>query len=69
MLLATTTDAARLRWAPATAVVDLAWVLGSLVLAGLADLSGAGRVLLVVQGVAVLVIGEAKLVLVRRARA
>ena len=60
-------DDARQRWIPLSAAGDIAWALASFALAFVADLSGPGRALILVQGVLVLAIGEAKLVLRRRA--
>jgi len=66
--LGTTSHGNRLRWVPASAAGDLAWAVASVAVAALADLTGPGRALIVVQGLAVLAIGEAKLLLHRRAR-
>jgi len=65
--LGSTGDDARQRWIPLSAAGDIAWALASFALAFVADLSAAGRALILVQGVLVLAIGEAKLVLRRRA--
>lgn len=67
-LLARATDAARQRWVPVSAAADLLWAAGSIAVAVLAELSGPGRALVAAQGVLVLGIGEAKLVLHRRGR-
>ena len=50
-----------------SAAGDIVWALASFAVAFVADLSGPGRALILVQGVLVLAIGEAKLVLRRRA--
>lgn len=61
-------DAAVLRLVPLNGFGDVAWAAASVVVALAADLSGSGRALVLGQAVAVLAIGEAKLVLARRAR-
>ncbi|MGK2948494.1 MAG: hypothetical protein ACSLFP_07960 [Acidimicrobiales bacterium] len=57
-----------LRLAPLNAAGDLAWAAASFGVAALADLSTTGRVLVAGQGILVVGIGEAKLLLARRAR-
>jgi hypothetical protein len=57
-----------LRLAPLNAVGDLAWAAASFAVAALADLTTTGRVLVALQGLLVVGIGEAKLFLARRAR-
>lgn len=57
-----------LRLAPINAVGDLAWAAASFAVAALADLSTTGRVLVALQGLLVVGIGEAKILLARRAR-
>ena len=57
-----------LRLVPFNGAGDLVWTAASVFVALGADLSGAGRAMVLVQAVAVLAIGEAKLVLTRRAR-
>ncbi len=47
---------------------DVGWAVASVVVGLTADLSGTGRALVLVQAVAVLGVGEAKLLLARRAR-
>jgi hypothetical protein len=66
--LSNVSDRTRLRWVPLSASGDLVWGLASLAVAVLVDLSGAGRTVIALQGLLVLAIGEAKLVLHRRAR-
>ncbi len=62
------TDARHLlRLVPINAVADLAWATASIGVAALADLSGTGRALIAIQAVAVLAVGETKLITVRRA--
>jgi hypothetical protein len=61
-------DDTLLRLAPLNGAGDLVWAAASVV-AGLgADLSGAGRAVVLLQAAAVLGVGEAKLLLARRAR-
>ena len=60
-------DNARQRWVPLSAAGDIAWAVASFAVALVGDLSGPGRALILVQGVLVLAVGEAKLVLRRRA--
>jgi hypothetical protein len=57
-----------LRLVPLNGAGDLVWTSASVFVALGADLSGAGRAMVLVQAVVVLAIGEAKLVLTRRAR-
>jgi len=57
------------RAAPLNAVGDLAWAAGSVAVALAADLSGTGRAIVLAQAVAVLAVGEAKLLFARRSRA
>jgi hypothetical protein len=57
------------RAAPLNAIGDLAWVAGSVAVAVMADLSGAGRTMVLAQAVAVLAVGAAKLWFARRSRA
>jgi len=57
------------RLVPLNGAGDLVWAAASVIVALSADLSGAGRAMVLVQAVAVLAIGEAKLVLPRRVRA
>jgi hypothetical protein len=66
--LGAASDQARLRWVPLSAAGDLLWTGASFAVAAFADLSGPGRALIVLQGLLVLGIGEAKLTLHRRAR-
>jgi hypothetical protein len=61
-------ESALLRLAPINAAGDLAWAAASFGVAALADLSTTGRVLVAVQGLLVVGIGESKLWLARRAR-
>jgi hypothetical protein len=61
-------EAVLLRLVPLNGAGDLAWAAGSVIVGLTADLSGSGRAMVLVQAVAVLAIGEAKLVLSRRAR-
>jgi hypothetical protein len=56
------------RLVPLNGIGDLGWAAASVIVSLSADLSGSGRALVLVQGVAVLVIGEAKLLLSRRVR-
>jgi hypothetical protein len=56
------------RLVPLNGIGDVAWAVMSVVAALAADLSGRGRAVVLVQAVAVFAIGEAKLVLARRAR-
>jgi hypothetical protein len=48
---------------------DLMWAAASVIVGLTADLSGSGRAVVLVQAVIVLAVGEAKLLLARRARA
>jgi hypothetical protein len=67
-LLGRLADHLLLRLAPLNAYGDLVWAAASVVVGVTADLSGAGRVMVLGQAAAVLAIGEAKLLLTRRAR-
>ena len=66
--LSRASDRARSRWVPINAAGDLLWAAASLAVAVLADLTGPGRALIAAQGLLALAIGEAKLVLHRRAQ-
>ncbi len=67
-LLGRTDARSLLRLVPINAVADLGWAAASIGVAVLADLSGSGRALIAIQAVAVLAVGEIKLITVRRAR-
>jgi len=67
-LLGRADDERLLRLVPLNAVGDLGWAVASVATVVLVDLSGTGRVLIAVQALAVLAIGEAKLITVHRAR-
>jgi hypothetical protein len=67
--LTRTSDGVLMRSVPVTAVGDLVWAVASVVVALAADLTGAARALILLQAVFVFAVGEAKLVLARRARA
>jgi hypothetical protein len=67
--LSRTSDGVLVRVVPVTAVGDLLWAVVSVVVALAADLAGAARALILLQAVFVFAVGEAKLVLARRARA
>lgn len=67
-LLGRTDTRSLLRLVPINAVADLGWAVASIGVAALADLSGPGRALIAIQAVAVLAVGETKLITVRRAR-
>ena len=62
-------DGLLVRVVPVNAAGDVLWAIASLVVALVVDLTGGARALLVVQAVFVFAVGEAKLVLARRARA
>ena len=66
--LGAASDQARQRWVPISAAGDILWSVASFAVAAGADLTGPGRALIVMQGLLVLGVGEAKLVLHRRAR-
>jgi glucose uptake protein GlcU len=67
--LGRTNDRLLVRLLPANAIGDLLWAAASVVVAVAAELSGAARAVILVQAVIVLAVGEAKLMLSRRARA
>ncbi len=56
------------RLTPVSGAGDVAWAAASVVVALVADLSGAGRAVVLVQAIVVLAMGEAKIALARRAR-
>ena len=67
--LSRASDGVLVRVVPVNAVGDLVWAVASVVVALAADLTGPARALILLQAVLVFAVGEAKLVLARRARA